>query len=121
MPTRSDQGLERKSWKLLLWTALAGLIFGLIGFGQLPEDYLRMMRNGLHWHKASGDIVFVDIDDESLRDVGRYPWPRSKYTRIVNNLTAAGSKRIFIDIMMDHPDREWDMPHYAVVEHEVNS
>jgi hypothetical protein len=23
---------------------------------------------------------------------------------------------VFIDIMMDHPDRGWDMPHYPVIE-----
>ena len=33
---------------LLLWVAIAGLIFGLIGFGELPEDVLRASRNSLH-------------------------------------------------------------------------
>ncbi len=36
--TRSKQGLEKKPWKLLLWTAVAGLVFGLIGFGDIAED-----------------------------------------------------------------------------------
>ena len=37
-----------------------GSIFGLIGFGELAEDYLRVARNSFHEHKASGDIVVVD-------------------------------------------------------------
>src|SRR4051794_40122200 len=98
---RSDQGLGRKSWKLLLWTALAGLIFGLIGFGEIAEDYLRTARNSLHWSKASGDIVLIDIDDDSIREVGQFPWSRGKYTRLVDELTRAHAKRIFIDMMMD--------------------
>ena len=62
---------EDDAWKLLLWTALAGLIFGLIGFGEIAEDILRAGRNSLHWHRASGDIVLVKIDDKSLREVGQ--------------------------------------------------
>jgi len=71
---RSQKG-EAPRWKLLLWTAVAALIFGLIGAGELPEDMLRASRNSLHQHKASGDIVLVAIDDRSLREVGRWPWP----------------------------------------------
>ena len=51
----------------MLWTALAGMIFGLIGFGEIAEDWLRVARNSLHEHKASGQIVVVKIDDQALR------------------------------------------------------
>ena len=71
MSKRSKTRSETKPWKLVLWTAIAGLIFGLINFGEIAEDTLRASRNGLHWHKATGDIVLVKIDDESLRQVGR--------------------------------------------------
>jgi len=60
-----------KPWKLLLWTAVAGLIFGLIGFGEIAEDWLRVARNHFHRHDASGQIVFVKIDDASLQKIGR--------------------------------------------------
>ena len=90
---------EAPPWKLLLWTAIAGLVFGLIGFGQIAEDLLRTTRNSLHWHKASGDIVLVKVDDESLRQVGRWPWPRRDHAQITDALTKAGAKRIFFDIM----------------------
>jgi CHASE2 domain-containing sensor protein len=92
---------EPKPWKLLLWTALAGLIFGLIGFGEVAEDWLRVARNRLHMHNASGDIVFVKIDNASLHDVGRWPWPRRNYAQITDALTHAGAKRIFFDIVFD--------------------
>src|SRR3954447_10701443 len=98
---RSDQSLERNPWKLLLWTVLAGLVFGLIGLGELPEDYFRMARNHLHSHKATGDIVLVEINDSSLHTLGALPWPRSSYARMVDSLTQAGAKRIFIDIILD--------------------
>ena len=96
--SRKEQKPGRSPFKLLLWTAIAGLIFGLIGFGEIAEDVLRAGRNSLHWHKASGDIVLVKIDDDSLRQVGRWPWPRRHYGEITDKLTKAGAKRIFFDI-----------------------
>jgi len=95
---RSEPGLERKQSRLLLWTALAGLIFGLIGAGSIAEDWLRAVRNITHWHKASGDIVLVKIDDESLRHVGRWPWPRRYHAQLTDRLSQAGAKRIFFDL-----------------------
>ena len=98
MSKRTAKTSEPPRWKLLLWTAVAGLIFGLIGFGEIAEDTLRAARNSLHWHKASGDIVLVKIDDESLRQVGRWPWARRNHARLAENLTEAGARRIFFDI-----------------------
>jgi EAL domain-containing protein (putative c-di-GMP-specific phosphodiesterase class I)/CHASE2 domain-containing sensor protein len=99
---------ETASWKLLLWTAVAGLIFGLIGFGEIAEDTLRAGRNSLHWHKASGDIVLVKIDDNSLRQVGRWPWPRRRHAEVTDKLSAAGAKRIFFDIAFFGPSNPED-------------
>ena len=96
MSKRPKVKTEASSWKLLLWTAIAGLIFGLL-FGD-AEYLLRTARNSLHWHKASGDIVLVKIDNQSLRKVGRWPWPRRYHAQLTDRLSNAGSKRIFFDI-----------------------
>jgi EAL domain-containing protein (putative c-di-GMP-specific phosphodiesterase class I)/CHASE2 domain-containing sensor protein len=105
---RETNVVHRSPWKLLLWTALAGLIFGLIGFGEIAEDFLRTGRNSLHWHKASGDIVLVKIDDASLQQVGRWPWPRRDLARLVDTLTSDGAKRIFFDLQFDDPTNATD-------------
>ncbi|MEO8619308.1 MAG: EAL domain-containing protein [Sphingomicrobium sp.] len=102
MPARSKQKSEPSSTKLLLWVAIAGLIFGLINFGELPEDVLRAGRNSLHPHRAGGDIVFVSIDDRSLHDVGRWPWPRRHHAELIQKLTAAKADRIFFDVMFEN-------------------
>lgn len=99
---------EQSSLKLLLWTAVAGLIFGLIGFGEIAEDMLRASRNSLHWHKASGEIVLVKIDDASLRHVGRWPWPRGRHAELTDALTQAGAKRIFFDLGFFGPTQPQD-------------
>jgi len=95
---RDNQGLEQKPWKLLLWTAVAGLIFGLIGFGEIAEDWLRVTRNSFHEHKASGQVVVIRIDDSALRQFGNWPWPRRTQAALVDKLTAAGTNSIFYDI-----------------------
>ncbi|MES2120723.1 MAG: EAL domain-containing protein [Pseudomonadota bacterium] len=102
-----------KNWRLLLWVAVTGLVFGLIGFGAIAEDLLRASRNGLHWQKASGDIVFVTIDDRSLQEAGRWPWPRRNFGKITDRLSAAGAKRILFDLTMSGPTNPVDDGEFA--------
>jgi diguanylate cyclase len=99
---------ESAPWKLLLWTAVAGLIFGLIGFGEIAEDALRDLRNMFHKHRASGEIVLVLIDDKSLREVGNWPWRRRQDAALVERLAASGTKRIFMDINLSFPSTHED-------------
>jgi diguanylate cyclase len=98
LPTSPQQVSEPPPWRLLLWTALAGLIFGLIGFGEIAEDYLRVARNSFHEHNASGQIIVVKIDDQALRRYGSWPWSRRLHAQLVDRLTAAGAKSVFFDI-----------------------
>ena len=87
--------------RLVLWAALFGLIIGLINAGGMLEDLARIARNKTHMTKASGDIVLVAIDDASLREVGRWPWPRRTYAQLIDRLHDAGAKRIFFDIIVN--------------------
>jgi len=105
---RVNQDLDRKPWRLLLWTVLAALVFGLIELGELPEDYLRIARNSFHDHRASGDIVVVTIDEPALRRVGNWPWARRYDAQMVDRLTEAGAKRIFFDINFTFPTNAAD-------------
>ena len=97
------ESADRRPWRTLLWIAIAGVIFGVLGLGEIGEDVLRSGRNSLHWHKASGDIVVVKIDNESLREVGRWPWPRRVYAPLLDRLNEAGAKRVFFDIQFYGP------------------
>ncbi|MBA3730334.1 MAG: EAL domain-containing protein, partial [Sphingomonas sp.] len=77
-------------------------------FGELPEDLLRASRNSLHPHRASGDIVLVEIDDRSLREMGRWPWPRRVHAQLTDKLTAAGANRIFFDLLFENRSNPTD-------------
>ena len=108
MSKRGNDNPEHKPWRLLLWTVLAGLVFGLIDIGELPEDYLRLARNGFHEHRASGDIVVVTIDEPALRKIGNWPWPRRYDGQMVDRLMDAGAKRVFFDINFTFPTNPVD-------------
>jgi len=95
---RGHESFAARPWRTLLWIAIAGLTFGVLGLGEILEDVLRTSRNSLHFHKASGDIVIVKIDNESLRKAGRWPWPRRVHAQLADALTDAGAKRIFFDV-----------------------
>ena len=94
---------EAQGWRLFAWTAALGLMFGLVGFGEIAEDFLRVARNSAHPNAASGEIVMVAIDDKSLRKVGRWPWPRAYHAKLTDELTEAGAKRIFFDLVFHGP------------------
>ena len=101
MPRHKKEKAQASPAKLLVWTAVATFVFALIGLGELMEDMLRAARNNLHTHRASGDIVLVKIDDKAVREIGRWPWPRSYHAELTDRLTAAGAKRIFFDVTFE--------------------
>jgi len=98
LSSKREKSVEPAPWKLLLWTAVAGLIFGLIGFGEIAEDNLRSVRNNFHKHSASGEVVLLMIDDKSLHEIGNWPWSRSVDAKLVDKLSADGVKGTFWDV-----------------------
>jgi adenylate cyclase len=53
---------------------------------------------------ASDDIVIVDIDEKSLRNLGQWPWPRIHMAKILENLSEAEAAVIGLDIVFSEPD-----------------
>jgi adenylate cyclase len=50
-------------------------------------------------------VKIVDIDAASLREIGQWPWPRSRLAELVNKLRTAGAKSISLDLILAEPDR----------------
>ena len=49
--------------------------------------------------------VIVDIDEESLRKLGQWPWPRTLVADMIMRLTKLGAAAIAFDIVFSEPDR----------------
>ena len=92
-----------KRLKLLLWPLLAAILFGLIQFGEIAEDGLRIARNSLRPHDVSGDIVIVAVDEASLRVFGNWPWPRATQARVIEQASRLGAKHIYMDVLYANP------------------
>lgn len=52
----------------------------------------------------TSEIVHVDIDDNALKAVGRWPWNRSKVAAAVDELRRAGVKTIAFDSIFSEPE-----------------
>ena len=50
-------------------------------------------------------VRIVDIDDESIRRLGQWPWPRTDLARLTQTLTDAGASAVAFDIVFSEPDR----------------
>ncbi|MGC5701653.1 CHASE2 domain-containing protein [Pseudomonas sp. NFXW11] len=48
-------------------------------------------------------ILLVTIDDYSLQQLGRWPWPRAVHGQMLDQLTAAGAKGVLFDVILSEP------------------
>ncbi|MDH4161367.1 MAG: adenylate/guanylate cyclase domain-containing protein [Nitrospirota bacterium] len=50
------------------------------------------------------ETVIAAIDEKSISRLGRFPWPRSTWGRIVDRLTEEGAKVIVFDVFFTEPE-----------------
>jgi adenylate cyclase len=50
-------------------------------------------------------VRIIDVDERSLRDIGQWPWPRSKMAEILARLQELGAAVVAFDILFSEPDR----------------
>ena len=50
-------------------------------------------------------VVIADIDEESLKTYGQWPWPRTLLAELVDKLTRLGAAAIGFDVIFPEPDR----------------
>lgn len=106
----TTQKAQTGQLKLLLWSLAAALLCWALQLGEPLDKVLKTGRNALHQTSASGNIVFVGIDDKSLQAVGSWPWPRSTQAQLIDRVTALGADAIYLDLIYDSPsDRKDDL------------
>ena len=110
MPANAPVVIEtnRQRLKLLVWPLLLALLFGAAAVAEPLEDVLRVARNKVHQHPVSGDIVLVEIDEKSLREIDNWPWPRATQAKMVDMIDAMDPKRIALDILYTGPSNPAD-------------
>jgi len=54
--------------------------------------------------KTGGETVIAVIDEKSLSELGRWPWPRTTIAQMVRKLKKNGAKAVGFDIVFSEPD-----------------
>jgi adenylate cyclase len=84
---------------------------GLLGWAtirSLTGNWLSMLedRSGdLVWRmgaerKDERRLILVDINEQSLREIGPWPWPRATQARLIEQLAKAGARQQILDIVL---------------------
>jgi len=68
---------------------------------KIYDQYMRSSPVG----KKTTVPVIVDIDDESLAELGQWPWPRYRMALLLAKIQQAGALSTGLDILIGEPDR----------------
>lgn len=93
---------------MLIGGLVTCIVIVLTGFGLLAPlertalDYrFRYFQN--FSPPPTNRVVHIDIDDGSLKTIGRWPWPRSQMAAVVDELKNAGATVIAFDVLFVEP------------------
>lgn len=97
----------RSGWRRLLpgsLSALGLLLLLKLGFltplEHLSYQALFQMRGQQPWNS---ELVLIKIDDASLAQLGRFPWPRQRYVDLLQRLALAEPNLVVFDLLFSEP------------------
>jgi adenylate cyclase len=88
-------------------------------FMELKALDLRMVSRGEM--PSGGETVIVVIDEKSLSEMGRWPWPRTTIAKLVDVLKGYGAKAVGFDIVFAEPDENSSMKAVAELLRDVKN
>lgn len=105
---RSFFGLDRVLGLLLVVTSLTVYVVD-----PYPVEFLRLKIFDFYQSSKPREIpaperkpvTIIDLDEESLNQIGQWPWPRTVVARMVNNLMQMGAVLVAFDIVFPEADR----------------
>jgi signal transduction histidine kinase len=85
--------------------AIAGLLkLGVLQpLENIAYSHLFQLRGAIPWDDR---VVIVAIDDDSLKALGRFPWPRQRYTELLKLLTQASASTVVLDLLLTEPSSD---------------
>lgn len=82
----------------ILGVVLVLTVAWLVGWLRPAESALRDLRFNAATRPASGDVIFVDIDEASIASAGKWPWSRALHARLLDTLLNWGANEIVFDV-----------------------
>ncbi len=111
---------QKNRWRFSSrWASFGIALFiacGLAGVRREAPEYLELLElraidfrlqfRGLI--PIGDEVVIASIDEKSVTDLGRWPWPRSLLATLISQLTQMGAETIGLDIVFAEPQPEDD-------------
>jgi len=96
-------------WDIGIGALVAVIVFAgfFLRWGPLETMELKLydLRANLRATKpATNDVVIVAVDDASIQQIGRWPWPRSYMAQMLDTLSEAGAKVIGLNLILSDPE-----------------
>lgn len=92
------EGRFRSSALIVMAIGIVGLLLSQSNTGAAIDRALSAARFGTVHRIASGRVVVVEMDAQSVVAIKRYPWSRANYAAVVDRLRAAGAGSIVFDV-----------------------
>lgn len=114
MTLRTRRFLGQLAFSLVFLLLLLGHAGGLYNFYFIEKLDAAWYDLKVRLFRAQGldeRVVIVDIDEKSLREIGRWPWPRVQTAKLTENLlTQYGAAAVGYDIVFAEPDQSSGLP-----------
>jgi len=87
-------------WTLIGAIGIAAVVYGVVGPLTERASFLVYDQLRLHsTHRMASDIVIVAIDDESIAELGRWPWPRDTHAALLEQIAKAKPRAVAYDVL----------------------
>ncbi|EZP69599.1 Chase sensor signal transduction histidine kinase [Novosphingobium resinovorum] len=103
MRLRRHLKLRTQWWLIVIVTSLLVMLMTM-------DRTMERFDNGIYDHllqlvpsPSSDAILLVEIDDDSVGRIGRWPWNRATHAALIDRLNAAGAKAIGYDVLFTEP------------------
>lgn len=95
--------IRRRLWFEWLLVALIATLFvfalSYTGMTRRVDNIIYDRALGLFQPAVDERILLVTIDDDSLKQLGRWPWPRDLHARMVERLHQSGARAVAYDVL----------------------
>ncbi len=83
---------------------LAGVLVSFTGILFRVDNLLYDLGQRLASKPPPSDVIIVAIDEDSLSQLGRWPWSRRLHASLIDRLSAEGARLIALDLVFAEPD-----------------
>jgi adenylate cyclase len=106
-------GLKNPGFLISLTILLGVVLLYFLKFELLEVIELKILDTHFRVRGAippGGEVVIAAIDEKSIEELGRWPWPRSKISELIDLLSEAKAKVVTFDMIFSEPDAYSQFP-----------